>query len=498
MASPSHRRIPILLRLFWFTNAVTVLVLFAGCVVSGPSRQQAESTASRASGEAAAQSHRDQAAENRDTLAKTLRSYAIVTDAKKPRLDIHMFGIPGAESLNRTVELTVLREIKAAGGFGKHRAFDPVATAPVHRWSSTAFTEPRSASANKAKTGAAAGSGESATQDSDSDAAPPNTLEFDNSVLAAGGRYLVTESRLSGAKEATTRQLTDLHDDTTVDASKMFSSDIDVDTVAYDDAGAFTVDDDAVADDEYSALGKKVLAALQKPLDLPRNIDDRSPDFSCELLPCVALTYDDGPGDEKTENRLLAAADKAHVKLTYFFLGRSADHSPERVERIAAAGHEVDNHTYTHVRLDQTAPKAVKKQLRNTDKALRSAGQEGPFLTRPPYGALNKAGAHAIGGPAIIWDVDTGDWQHKNPKKTVQRVKTETRPGSVVLMHSIHPTTVDAAPKVFKTVADKGLYAVTVRELFDGIPWEKGGSYFCRGYADELCSNPEHPSVQKN
>ena len=51
---------------------------------------------------------------------------------------------------------------------------------------------------------------------------------------------------------------------------------------------------------------------------------------------------------------------------------------------------------------------------------------------------------------------------------------------------------------MFSAVADKGLYAVTVRELFAGIDWEPGGSYFCRGYADELCSNPEHPSVHKD
>jgi hypothetical protein len=98
-----------------------------------------------------------------------------------------------------------------------------------------------------------------------------------------------------------------------------------------------------------------------------------------------------------------------------------------------------------------------------------------------------------VGVPSIIWDVDTGDWQHRDPKKIVKAVKAQAGPGSVVLMHSIHPSTAKAAPAVYATVADKGLYAVTVRELFAGIPWEKAGSYFCRGYADPLCSNPEHP-----
>src|SRR5699024_11379088 len=87
-----------------------------------------------------------------------------------------------------------------------------------------------------------------------------------------------------------------------------------------------------------------------------------------------------------------------------------------------------------------------------SQKSLRALGQNQHALVRPPYGALDRRSAHALAQPAIVWDVDTGDWQDKDPKKTVSRVKSKTRPGSVVLMHSIHASTVEAAPAVFSAV----------------------------------------------
>jgi len=76
---------------------------------------------------------------DRDETA-ALRSYAVVSDKRTPRLDIHTFGLPGAASLNSAIEEHVLSMIEESGGFAGHAAFDPVQTAPVHRWPATAFT----------------------------------------------------------------------------------------------------------------------------------------------------------------------------------------------------------------------------------------------------------------------------------------------------------------------------------------------------------------------
>lgn len=471
MAFSPDRRDTIVYAVFTYANALIVLVLLAGAVVTANRPAPPDGASIMAE-------HRTTAEANRAHLSTSLRSYAVVTKQRRPRLDIHFFGLPGASSLHSAVEKRLLDAIEDAGGFADREAFEPVQTAPAHRWSTTSFTSPPSRDGNR-------------TGDS-------HTLGIHTTVLTSGGRYIVTALEQTSPQPHTTVLLTDLTADTTVDAQTLFSDRVDSAEISADSTGSLTVEGRPVTGDDLTEAGRSVTAELHTPLEIPQPGDLRSPDFSCALLPCVALTYDDGPGEARTEDALLTAADEANIRLTYFLLGRNIREFPDVAERIAAAGHEVDNHTDKHQRLDLLDPEALRHEISRTQTSLTNVGGSDPALIRPPYGALDKQAAHALGGPAIIWDVDTGDWRDKSPKTIVKRIDKHTRPGSVVLMHSIHPSTVKAAPHVFAAVADKGLYAVTVRELFAGIEWEKGGSYFCRGYWSELCSNPEHPSVHKN
>lgn len=489
------RRDSIVYSVFALASALTLLILLSGSIVSAH-RPKASAT------DATISADRTTAEANRDRVSAAIRSYAVVSEKRSPRLNIHVFGLPGASSLNSAIESRLLDRIEHAHGFDGRAAFEPVQTAPVHRWPTTGFTPPVPASSAPASEAGRevpevgrAPATPSARGDENSD---HNSIDLSNSVLSAGGHYLITALRQRSPQPQTTVLLTDLEADTTVDAQKLFSARIDPADLSATDTGTLTLAGEPVDRDDLSALGRHVAAALHTPLELPQPSDQRSPDFSCALLPCTALTYDDGPGDAETEQALLDAADAANIRLTYFLLGRNIDESPDVAARIIAAGHEVDNHTYRHLSLDRTESATIRHEVNRTQKSLRALGQNQHALVRPPYGALDRRSAHALAQPAIVWDVDTGDWQDKDPKKTVSRVKSKTRPGSVVLMHSIHASTVEAAPAVFSAVADKGLYAVTVRELFAGIDWEPGGSYFCRGYADELCSNPEHPSVHKD
>lgn len=476
--------------LFSCAAVLTLLMLLPGAVITAHYSAPPDD-------EAIAAKHRTIFEANRRLLTKTMRSYAVVDDGRKPALDIHVFGLPGAPSLNEELESQLLAVLKSSGGFAGKKAFAPPQTAPGHRWPTASF-------AAASSDAAASSSPESSTQAETPDTGKthPRTdsraLKINNEVIVAGGRFLITALRQHSPQPQTRLLLTDLRRGTTVDARSLFAADVDPATVSADDTGALTIAGRLADDTELTSLGQTVAKGLHTRLELSPPDDQRSPDFSCSLLPCVALTYDDGPGEAHTEASILAAADDAGIRVTYFFLGANIHTSPKVAHKVIAAGHEVDNHTYRHPRLDELPSAEVRREIRRTNKSLAAVGVADHPLVRPPYGALDKRSAHAVGGPSIIWDVDTGDWQSKRPKKIIARVKADTRPGSIVLMHSIHPATAKAAPDVFETVAKKGLYAVTVRELFADIPWQKSGSYFCRGYDDELCSNPEHPSVQKN
>ena len=75
--------------------------------------------------------------------------------------------------------------------------------------------------------------------------------------------------------------------------------------------------------------------------------------------------------------------------------------------------------------------------------------------------------------------MDTLDWQDKDPDRIVQTILDETRDGSVILMHDIFPTSVEAALRAVDALLERGFRFVTLEELFflRGITPEKGQVY---------------------
>src|ERR1044072_1519204 len=90
----------------------------------------------------------------------------------------------------------------------------------------------------------------------------------------------------------------------------------------------------------------------------------------------VALTFDDGPTPEATDEIL--AILKAHqVKATFFLTGAEIEKSPESANQIVAAGHEVGNHSYSHERMFFKTPSFIQREIDDTDKLIREAGYTG-------------------------------------------------------------------------------------------------------------------------
>jgi peptidoglycan/xylan/chitin deacetylase (PgdA/CDA1 family) len=112
---------------------------------------------------------------------------------------------------------------------------------------------------------------------------------------------------------------------------------------------------------------------------------------------------------------------------------------------------------------------AVRRELRKTDDTIQAAIGLRPALFRPPYGSLTTRQRHWIhnefGYRIIIWDVDPLDWKRPGASVVCNRILKETRPGSIVLAHDIHPGTIEAMPDTFDQLLAKGFKFVTVTEL---------------------------------
>lgn len=192
--------------------------------------------------------------------------------------------------------------------------------------------------------------------------------------------------------------------------------------------------------------------------------------------PYIAMTFDDGPHGKNTP-RLLDLAAKKHIKLTFFLIGQCAAEFPELVKREVAEGHEVANHSWSHPNLAKMSDEAVRSELEKTRDAISQACGIAPNLMRPPYGELTsrqRVWVHAdFGTKIILWDVDPLDWKNRNAATVARRIIAGARPGSIILSHDIHATTIDAMPEVFDTLLAKGFKFVTVSEL---LAMDKGGS----------------------
>ena len=182
---------------------------------------------------------------------------------------------------------------------------------------------------------------------------------------------------------------------------------------------------------------------------------------------CVAITYDDGPVPGSTE-RLLDILKRKDVHATFFVVGRNANANPQILRRIRDEGHTIGNHSFSHPDLARQSDGAIAAQLDDTDAALQKQAGLDPHWLRPPYGSHNPRVASAAGarGMALaVWDVDTADWQHRNPATTRKRAVDGAREGSIILMHDIHQPTVDAAECVIDGLRAKGLNPVGLDEM---------------------------------
>ena len=184
--------------------------------------------------------------------------------------------------------------------------------------------------------------------------------------------------------------------------------------------------------------------------------------------PYIAMTFDDGPSATLTP-KLLDLLAAHHIKATFFVIGENVAEHPEIVARAAQEGHEIANHSWSHPNFGKMSDENVRRQLQQTDDAIKNATGKRPTLLRPPYGSITareKRWIHdEFGYDIILWDVDPYDWKRPGPAVVRARILKETRPGSIVLSHDIHPGTIEAMPSTFDELEAKGFKFVTVSEL---------------------------------
>ncbi|MFJ7697496.1 polysaccharide deacetylase family protein [Lysinibacillus fusiformis] len=182
----------------------------------------------------------------------------------------------------------------------------------------------------------------------------------------------------------------------------------------------------------------------------------------------VALTFDDGP--TKNTDAILSLLDDYQVKATFFLIGKDIEEQPEEARKIAAAGHQIGNHTYSHKRMVLKSPAFIKHEIEKTDDLIADIGYTKSIVVRPPYGKK------LIGFPyylnkhlreTITWNLEPDTFFTQADEK-VRYVKENIQPGSIILMHPMYDSTGNellAIEELLQALMDEGYTFVTIDEL---------------------------------
>lgn len=182
----------------------------------------------------------------------------------------------------------------------------------------------------------------------------------------------------------------------------------------------------------------------------------------------VALTFDDGPDSNYTE-QLLDGLKERDVKATFFLTGACILGNEDLVKRMNEEGHLIGVHCMQHTDLTKMPMEKVLDQLEKSAQMIEDVTGSRPDYLRPPYGNWNETLGQAVWEELrmvpVFWDVDSLDWELQNMGKIAKKVLSDVDNGDIILMHDEFPASVAAALQIIDNLMAKGYTFVTVNEL---------------------------------
>ena len=183
--------------------------------------------------------------------------------------------------------------------------------------------------------------------------------------------------------------------------------------------------------------------------------------------PMIALTFDDGPSASVT-GRILNALEQNGGRATFFVVGSRVQSNAASILRAHQLGCEIGNHTYGHMYISKLSVDGIRSELGTTNQLVANVTGVSPVLMRPPGGFYDSASLGTVGElgmSAIMWSIDTRDWQHRNAQKTIDNVLSQVKDGDIILMHDLYTASAEAAEYLIPELTRRGYQLVTVSEL---------------------------------
>jgi len=203
---------------------------------------------------------------------------------------------------------------------------------------------------------------------------------------------------------------------------------------------------------------------------MKQNNDRKLPIYCVDCNDCkVAISFDAAWGNDDTAD-ILKILEKYNVKATFFMTGGWIESYPDDVKAIAAAGHDLANHSENHKQMSQLSKSECIAEIKKSHDKVKELTGVDMKLFRPPYGDYNNTLLESLeecNYSAIQWDVDSLDWKNYGVDSIINTVVNHKHlgNGSIILMHNGATYTKDALPKVIEGLQAKGYELVPISEL---------------------------------
>ncbi len=228
-----------------------------------------------------------------------------------------------------------------------------------------------------------------------------------------------------------------------------------------------------------SALAQATQCANPNALGVARTVEvdtTTGPGFGFEqykdhdflLLKEVVLTFDDGPWPNNTRAVLDALANHC-TKAIFFPIGKHAMWHPEILKEVAAAGHTVGGHTWSHANLGKTKGDKATEEIEKGFSAVKLAlgANPSPFFRFPYLQASQEELAYLGTRNIAIFshDLDSFDFKMRKPEDVIKSVMTklEKKGKGIVLMHDFQQATAHAIPELLNELKAKGYKVVHMK-----------------------------------
>jgi peptidoglycan/xylan/chitin deacetylase (PgdA/CDA1 family) len=190
----------------------------------------------------------------------------------------------------------------------------------------------------------------------------------------------------------------------------------------------------------------------------------------------LALTFDDGP-DPRHTPRVLDLLEARGVRATFFVVGARAARAGTLAREMAARGHELANHGWSHRSLWCLGPAATEREVVACHEWLARETGRPPRFFRPPWGMVNQAAfgiLARLGTPCVLWSLQPEGLRAVAPGEIARRVVRGAHPGAIVDLHDAEGVRgaperlLRALPPMLEGLAESGYACVPLGELLAG------------------------------